>query len=237
MTDLDQSHIRTLYKIFSTSITGFDCGEKCSVYNENHAPFCCDIRHVIPSAYTQEWEYLHQNTNLWHLISQDDKILLKQISAELPDDQVLIKCQGAPKCQRNFRSITCRAFPFFPYIDHQGKFIGLTYYWDFEDRCWLINHLDTVSPQYRDEFINAFDFIFSISAQEYLNFRHQSIIMRRVFGRKKRAIPLISRSASPQIQSYKISSKNGKMRKVDPHLFTKHGNYFVAEQLPFAEEE
>ncbi len=237
MTDLELPQVHALYKIFSTPITDFDCGEKCSVYNENHAPFCCDTRHVIPSAYLQEWEYLRQNTDLWHLISEDDKVPSDHLNADLPDDQVLIKCQGYLKCQRAFRSMTCRAFPFFPYIDQQGEFIGFTYYWDFEDRCWLINHLDTISPQYRDEFIEAFDFIFSNSVQEFENFRYQSIIMRRVFGRKKRAIPLISRSDAPQIQYYKISPSNGKMRKVDPHSFTKHGNYYLADKLPFTGEK
>jgi hypothetical protein len=237
MTDINQQHVLILYSMFSSAITSLDCGEKCSVYNEKHVPFCCDTHHVIPSSYIQEWEYLRQHTDLWRLYSQDDQTFLAQLSAKLPDDQVLIECQGYQKCQRAFRAITCRSFPFFPYIDRQGAFIGFTYYWDFEDRCWLVNHLDMILPSYRDEFIHAYDFIFSKSHQEYMNFRHQSIIMRRVFGRKKRAIPLISRTASSQIQFYKISPKNGRMRKVDAHSFAKHSNYFFADKLPFTEEE
>lgn len=237
MADLEQQHILHLYRIFSSPISVLDCGEKCSVYNENHIPFCCDTRHVIPLAYCPEWNYLAQSTDLWQLFSQNDIRELKHLKDKLPEDQVLIKCQGYQKCQRSFRSITCRSFPFFPYIDQRGKFIGLTYYWEFEDRCWAINHLETISPQFRDEFVSAFEYIFMNSNQEFSNFRHQSIIMRRVFGRKKRAIPLISRAASSQLLFYKISPQNGRMRRVDARSFVKHGNYYFAEKLPFAGEE
>ncbi len=235
MIDLDQQQIQHLYRIFSSPITHLDCGEKCGAYNENHIPFCCDTRHVIPLAYRQEWEYLKNNTDLWHQYSinvKNSKLLLDK----LPENQVLVECLGYPKCQRDFRAITCRSFPFFPYIDHQGKFIGLTYYWEYEDRCWVINHLHTISPQFRDEFVSAFEVILNNSNQEYANFRHQSIIMRRVFGRKKRAILLISRAATPQLQFYKISPKNGRLHKVDPQSLGKHGYYYFAEKLPFPEE-
>lgn len=188
-------------------------------------------------AYNAEWDYLIQNTDLWHIYkpnNNDDSMYLQD---KVPEDQVLIECQGYLKCQRSFRSITCRSFPFFPYIDHQGKFIGLTYYWEYEDRCWVINHLDTVTTQYRDEFIQAFDYLFQQSEQEYLNFRHQSIIMRRVFGRKKRTIPLISRKSTAQLQFYKISPRNGRMRKVEGNSFSKYGVYYFVEKLPFDETE
>jgi len=236
MSEVNQQHILHLYKMFNSPLMALDCGEKCSVYNEYHIPFCCDTRHIIPMAYCAEWDYLTQNTELWHLYQPRNIYDKKQFEDKTPEDQVLVECQGHHKCQRPYRTLTCRSFPFFPYIDQQNKFIGLSYYWEYEDRCWVINHLEAITPQFRDEFVSAFDYIFLKSTQEFNNFRYQSIIMRRVFGRKKRAIPLILRNGSPKLQFYKITPNNGRMRKVKASTFKKHGVYYFAEKLPFPEE-
>lgn len=236
MVDIEHSHILHLYKTFLSPISDLDCGAKCSAYNEHHVPFCCDTRHVIPLAYCSEWDYLSENADMWERISCNEILDFEHLKEKIPPDQVMIKCQGHQKCQREYRSITCRSFPFFPYIDQKGNFIGLSYYWEYEDRCWIINHLDCVSPRFRDEFVFAYEYIFAHSNHEFANFRHQSIIMRRVFGRKKRAIPLISRFPSPQLRYYKISPHNGRMRRVGVDSFAKHGNYNLVDKLPFADE-
>lgn len=234
MDDLTQLDIPLLFQLFSSSITEVDCGEKCSVYNANHIPFCCDIRCVVPSAYPCEWEHLKNHTELWRTLEKNGRY--KEIINKLPENQVPLICLGYQKCQRNFRTLSCRSFPFFPYIDHQGKFIGLSYYWEYQDRCWIINHLSSVTPRFRDEFVAAYQYILERSLQEYANFRHQSIIMRRVFGRMKRAIPLISREPGSQLKFYKITPRSGRMRRVDENEFGKYGYYYYAEKLPFPGE-
>lgn len=234
MADLTQRDITRLYNMFSSSITNVDCGEKCGVYNANHVPFCCDIRCVIPSVYPCEWEYLKYNTDLWRPLEKNDRY--EETFNKLPENQVPLICLGYQKCQRNFRSLSCRSFPFFPYIDHHGLFIGLSYYWEYQDRCWIINHLFSVTTQFRDEFVAAFQYILERSAQEYDIFYHQSIIMRRVFGRMKRAIPLISREPTQELIFYKISPRTGRMRQADGNNFGKYGYYYFAEKLPFPDE-
>ena len=179
MSDERVINFKSFYQNFNFPITHFDCGEKCSPYNEYGVPFCCDIRHAVPSAYHHEWIYLKENTDLWHIWDSENLINGNHIRSITPDDQVLIECLGYKHCQRSFRSITCRAFPFFPYITLSGDFIGMSYYWQYEERCWVVNNLDHVSNNFRQGFQLAYDKLFNYHPQDFDNFRYHSIVMRR----------------------------------------------------------
>src|SRR5690606_15879490 len=96
-------------------------------------------------------------------------------------------------CERQNRTVACRAFPFFPYLTRQREFIGLSYYWDFEDRCWMISHMKLVEQAYVEEFVAAFEAIFAKDRREFDTYVDFSATMRRVFSRRKRKIPLIAR--------------------------------------------
>lgn len=221
-----------LYSHFKSPITTLDCGGKCSPYNERGIPFCCDIRQVVPTAYQSEWEYLRSNTDLWHLWrggSQKDTIRLRNLA---PEDQVLIECQGHLHCQRDFRSIVCRAFPFFPYLDSRGEFIGLSYYWQYEDRCWVISNLNAVTSEYLHEFFGVFETIFSSYPNEKKNFCYQSKLMRKEFHRRKRSIIILHRNGYP----YKITPHNERKRRIQPDLLPKFGVNKLSATLPFPDE-
>ena len=56
--------------------------------------------------------------------------------------------------------------------------------------------------------------------------------MRRVFGRWKRAIPLLHRNG----KVYKVTPHNGRMRRVDVNRLPKFGPYRLAMQMPFPDE-
>jgi hypothetical protein len=221
-----------LYAGFQSPITVLDCGSKCAPYNPNGVPFCCDTNHAVPTAYPAEWEYLQKNTALWHPWESEDPQEAQDLRLQAPDGHVLIACQGHQHCQRGFRSLTCRAFPFFPYIDSRGEFIGLSYYWDYEDRCWVISNLHKVEPDYRNEFIAVYDEIFARDAQEKENFARFSADMRDDFARLKRSIPLLHRGGG----AYKISSSSERLRRVEPGSLPKFGPYAVAARLPFPDE-
>lgn len=228
-----EMNFAALYARFQAPISALNCGDKCAPYNENGVPFCCDTRHAVPTAYAAEWDYLQRSTNLWHLWQSNNPDETATLQNETPTGQVLIACLGHNQCQRGFRSITCRAFPFFPYIDREGKFIGLSYYWEYEDRCWVISNLKIVSSEYKTEFIAVYDSIFEHVPGEYENFRYHSIMMRRIFGRRHRAIPLLHRNGS----AYKITPRNGRKRKVPVDTLPKLGPYRLAASLPFPGEE
>jgi hypothetical protein len=232
MPDVNPEDFKILYSSFQSQITALDCGTKCAPYNQRGVPFCCDIHHAIPTAYNAEWAYLKENTNLWHIWQGDATRTTASLRAHVPDGQVPIQCLGHRLCQRNFRSITCRSFPFFPYITREDEFIGLSYYWEYEDRCWVISHLSRVTPEFLSEFINTFDQLFNLYPEERANFHQFSTTMRRHFGRMKRAIPLLHRNG----KYYKVTPRTGRLRRIDARSLPKYGPYLIAELLPFPGE-
>lgn len=232
MSRVDSVFFNGLYKQFESPITKFNCGYKCAPYNQKGVPFCCDTHHAIPTAYQSEWGYLKSHTNLWHLWNNSDFKHTNNLINLTPEGHVLIECLGHDKCQREYRSITCRSFPFFPYIDHNKSFIGLAYYWQYEDRCWILSNLQLITQQYLQEFIGAYQVLFDKFPEETENFRQYSIIMRRTFGRKKRAITIIHRNGN----LYKLSPRNGRLRRLVYTDLQKFGPYKIAEKLPFLNE-
>ena len=229
---LHSDEIKTFYESFDAPITAFDCGRKCAPYNERGVPFCCDTRHAVPTAYQAEWSYLLANTHLWHLWQAQAPAVKGGLREQTPDGMVLIECLGHQHCQRDYRSITCRAFPFFPYLNRAGEFVGLTYYWEYEERCWVINNLGVVTIEYRSQFAEIYDTLLDREAGELMNFGYHSKIMRQVFAEHKREIPLLHRDG----EVYKITPDNERLRLINPEDLPKFGPYQIAAQMPFPDE-
>ena len=156
---LERKFFENIYRIFSRPLSNIDCGEKCGAFNEYGVPVCCDINLIVPSAYQAEWDYLKDMTDLWQPWSSSNPI-----DADLEDDvqdgQVLLKCLGFRQCQRQYRTMTCRAFPFFPYLDSKGNFLGLVYFQEYRELCWVISNLSIVTSAYKAEFQQAFNLLF-----------------------------------------------------------------------------
>ncbi len=221
-----------LYQAFQAPIAALDCGDRCAPYNEHGVPFCCDTRHAVPAAYQAEWVHLQANTDLWHAWQSSDPQVTADLQSQAPPGVVLIECLGARLCQRGFRALSCRSFPFFPYFDRAGKFIGLSVYWEYEDRCWVINNLQAVSEAYRQEFVAAYDRLFELLPDEAETFRQFSTRMRRSFGQRRRAIPLLHRDG----QDYLVDPGSGRLDPVELASLPKFGPYEIAAALPFPDE-
>ena len=88
---------------------------------------------------------------------------------------------------------SCRAFPFAPYINSDGDFVGASYYWGFADRCWVISHLYVATPEYLREFFLAYDRLLLRDRDEWRAHRDNSAVMRRVFSRKGEKFAFIGR--------------------------------------------
>ena len=157
---------------------------------------------------------------------------MERLSAEAGPGLVLIECQGAAHCQRDYRSLVCRAFPFFPYMDTQGRFLGLAAYWEYEDRCWVISHLDQVSDEYRAAFVAAHERLFALKPGEKRNFAAHAEQMRTVFSAAGRSIDLLHRDGG----SYRIDPETETLHPVDVRRLPKYGPYAVMHKLPFPEE-
>ncbi|HEX2997766.1 MAG TPA: hypothetical protein VHP14_23285 [Anaerolineales bacterium] len=224
--DLTPDDIHSLYNEFSSPIVEFDCGKKCAPHNPSGKPFCCDICHAVPAAYKSERNYFEQSTDLWHkwrgdecedTTSQD----VARLKADTPESMILLACLGPDRCQRGFRALSCRQFPFFPYVTSDYRFIGLVYEWQFEATCWVISNLSQVTQKYRREFIRTYDKLFALFQDEFDHYAYHSELMRMEFGRRKKRFPLLHRNG----KEYLVSAVSERLSRADPKSLPRFGYY------------
>jgi hypothetical protein len=215
--------IRQIYNAFDAPIAAFDCGQRCAPHNPNGKPFCCDICHAVPAVLQPEWDYLRPNTDLWHIWRGDECSETpenpQRLLAETPEHMLLLACLGPEHCQRNYRALSCRQFPFFPYITSDLCFLGLAYEWEFEASCWVISNLDHVLMDYRQQFIAAYDHLLAVSPAELQSYALRSDEMRQYFAERRRRIPLLHRNGG----AYLISPASERMQRVPPERLPKFG--------------
>jgi hypothetical protein len=218
-------NFRRLYDRFHAPITALDCGAMCAPHNPNAKPFCCDICCAVPVAYQPEWAYLRANTELWHAWRGDECAAEAADPAallpETPEGMLLLACQGPAHCQRPYRALSCRQFPFFPYLTSDFRFIGLAYDWDYEPTCWVISSLDQVTTAYREEFVRAFDGLFNLWPAELDSYANLSEEMRAVFATRRRRIPILHRSG----HTYLLSPSSERLRRVEASQLPRFGPY------------
>jgi hypothetical protein len=237
---LSAEEIKAFYANFDAPLVALDCGMKCAPYNEGGKPFCCDICVAVPTLYQSEWAYVLANTDLWFEwkaesctdTPEEAAEEVARLKEETPDSMILAECLGPEHCQRGYRGLTCRQFPFFPYIDSHGEVLGLSYYWEYEEKCWVISNMHLVTEAYKQEFLKAFEIIFEHISGEFENYQHHSKVMREEFKELRRAIPLLHRNGF----AYKISTHNERMRRVPVETLPKYGDYKLAASMPFPDE-
>jgi len=192
-----------IFDFFDAPVSQVDCGQKCASLNEG-SPVCCDTRNAIPIMQNAEWRHLKQRSNLWRGFKPFDSASRK-ITEELSRSCKAVECKGALNCERDSRSLACRTFPFFPYFTKAGEILGLSHYWNFEDRCWMISNMALVEQTFVDQFLKAYEILFEDDPGERQVFIDHSVSMRRVFSRWQRPIPVIGRSR----QFYLVQPKDG----------------------------
>ena len=180
-----------IYKIFGAPISKkFDCGKFCAPLNGGE-PVCCTTRNAVPVATRAEWKLLRSRTDLWHRYRPTDAASRK-ITEDLDSSCLAIECKGAAFCERHNRTLACRSFPFFPYFSRKKEILGLSYYWRFEDSCWVIANLWRAEKPFIREILAAYTYLFSRDKDEHQAFVEESASMRRVFSRWRRPILLLS---------------------------------------------
>jgi len=143
------------------------------------------------------------------------------MSAETPYTMRLLACLGPDQCQREYRSLSCRQFPFFPYITSDYGFLGMAYNWEFEDTCWVISHLGKVSEGYHQEFIEFYDDFFSTWPHELDHYAARSEQMREYFITQNRSIPILHREGG----CFLLRPINERLRGIDPERLPQYGSY------------
>ena len=181
-----------LYDKFQANVSRYDCGRFCSPLNHGGGPVCCSTQHAVPVVEKAEYDLLKTRTDLWHRFKPYDATTRKIVD-ELGKSCLAIECKGARHCERDNRTLACRAFPFYPYINREGEFIGIGTYWIYEDRCWLMSNMQVVERDFLEEFIAAYEFCFAKDPAEFETMKQHSATHRRTFTRLKRPIFLIAR--------------------------------------------
>jgi hypothetical protein len=187
----------------------------CAPNNPSGKPFCCDICHAVPAAYNEEWQYLRASTQLWHAWRGDEceneqPGIHIQLQAETPENMLLLACLGPSQCKRPFRALSCRQFPFFPYVSSDYCFLGLAYDWEFEQSCWVIQNLGTVTATYRQQFVETHDRLFAFSQEIFESYAILSEDMRTHYASQRKRIPLLHRNGN----HYLVSPGSEQMRKI-----------------------
>jgi hypothetical protein len=231
ITELGDADIRDLYDGFDSAVTSLDCGRKCAVHNPSGKPFCCDICHAVPAAYKSEWTYFKTHTDLWHQWRGDECIDAAvsnagraHLRASTPSNMVLLACLGPSQCQRSYRALSCRQFPFFPYVTSDYRFIGLAYEWEFEDKCWVISNLGRVTRKYREEFVRVHDHLFALFQDVFDSYARHSEKMRAEFIMRKKRFAILHRNGN----SYLVSPRSERMQRLPEAKFPKFGFYAPA---------
>ena len=194
-------------------------------HHPDNIPFCCDICHAVPTATRSEWDYLRRSTDLWHIWDDDEcpnSDDSDAVRAETPDYLLLLACKGVAHCQRQMRALSCRQFPFFPYISDDDRFLGLAYDWRFESVCWVISNLEVVTLSYRQQFVEAYDGLFSLGPDEYESYAAFSEEMRAHFAAGRRRIPILHRNG----KDYLLSPGSDRLEFVQ-RQFRRYGPYYL----------
>jgi hypothetical protein len=221
-----------LYQFFSKPLTDIDCGLKCGPYNDYGVPVCCDINLVIPSAFEEEWDYLQKNTNLWQPWKNSSSLEGKKLVKQLQDGQIALQCLGYNHCQRQFRTITCRAFPFFPYLDRDGSFMGLSYYRDYRDQCWIISNLSRVSREFKTEFQSSYQRIFQIYPEMKNNFQLYSQYARDNAAAKNEELTFLDFADGV----FQVKSETNQPVEISFDSLESFGPFKVMKDLVFPDE-
>ena len=226
--DLTPANLRALFDGFDFPIAKLDCGKKCAPHNPNSKPFCCDICHAVPAAFTSEWTYFQATTDLWHRYRGDECASPSDGEAgraipdsDLPPGMISLACLGPARCQRDVRTLSCRAFPFFPYITSDYRFLGLACEWEFESVCWVISNLGAVTDEYREEFLRTFDHLLANFDDVFENYAYHSELMRVHYASHRRRFPLLHRNG----RAYLVSPMSDRMQRVEISSLPRFGFY------------
>jgi hypothetical protein len=185
----------------------------------------------VPIVDKTELALLQSRSSIWSVYEPIDAAG-RAIVADLHKDCLAVECKGARLCERENRSMSCRTFPFFPYFTRAREFVGLAYYWDFEDRCWVMSNLGIVDKQFIDEFVAAHELLFAHDEEEKEGMVDHSAAMRRVFSRWNRIIPLIGRDGA----YYAVEPRTHVIRPATLAEFGRHGYYKDEEKVAEAAE-
>lgn len=223
---------QNLHQGFFLPLSEIDCGQKCGPHNEYGVPVCCDIDLLVPTAFKEEWDYLLANTDLWYQWAGISTPEGKGLIQEMQPGQVPLQCLGHHQCQRDYRTITCRSFPFYPYLDGSGSLIGLAYYSDYQEQCWIISNLSLVTIEYKKQFQMIFKRIFELYPETLEAYQRFSTYMRSMAESEDNDLILMDFDGLV----FSIDPKNEMIKKLSYNDLEIYGPFSTMKELVFPDE-
>ncbi|MBN1919066.1 MAG: hypothetical protein JW889_14265 [Verrucomicrobia bacterium] len=148
--------IQEFYALLDEEIADFDCGAVCAARNRNKMPYCCDISKAIPLMYFDEYEYVRRHSAMWRpYVPKDPKEKLDELEYHL-----FVECPGPARCERPWRSIVCRIFPTYPYVDDDERAVGLFFNTCLRDKCHLVGRPELVRQAFIRNHVQFWNLLF-----------------------------------------------------------------------------
>lgn len=186
---LTQRDIADLLATLQAPVTTFDCGTLCAPKNGG-VPVCCHASSIVPVLYKAELALLRRRSDLWR------KHVPVGVDAALRDRaracDVFAVCKGHTHCERDNRSLACRTFPFEPYLDHDDRFAGLVFAFEFSHLCPLITSDHEIRPDFIAQCSAMWRSMFHRDPAERAFHAGCSRTLRRQFGRMREPIPVFT---------------------------------------------
>jgi hypothetical protein len=197
-----------IYRRFQAPISQrHDCGKKCAPRNGG-VPVCCDIEQTIPIVDRPEWQLLKKRSRMWRRFRPVTPSQKREVADLANSESCAVQCRGAAFCERDNRSLACRSFPYFPYVDRAGALVGLAHYWAFEGQCWVIANPDIVERAFVEEMLAAHELLFDRDAAWQRTYRAFSATMRRVYSRRGKRFLVLHRDGG---RSWVLPGTAGRM--------------------------
>lgn len=204
-----------IYKRLQAPISKvYDCGKKCSPFNGGQ-PVCCTTSNAVPIVEHSEYRLLKSRTDMWTPFKPKTASERAAVADLKGSACRAIACKGAGHCERDNRSLACRSFPFFPYFNPAGAFVGLATYWAFEGQCWVISNPTIVERPFVEEMIEGHELLFAKDEDWRATYIEQSATMRQVHSRKGKRFAVIGRDGGYFWVLPKSAGKSIPARKSD----------------------
>lgn len=186
---LTPAQVAELHGLLQAPVTAFDCGTLCAPGNGG-VPVCCHAPTILPVLYKAELALLRRRTTMWtRHVPQGADAELAQLAR--PCD-VFAVCKGHLQCEREHRDLTCRTFPFEPYLDHRGRLAGLVFCFDLAHLCPLMLGDQRIEPEFLAQCLRMYARLFEFAPEEHAFHLGISRRLRRQFGQRREPIPVFT---------------------------------------------
>ena len=175
-----------LYQDFSACVTDGDCATLCCS-DPQDIPACCNSERLALVVFADELAWARSRTTCWH--GRRPRTTKERCDvANWAEHVALARCVHPRRCDRPHRSLTCRLFPLEPYLDREGRLVGLTYVASAARVCPLISRQIELRQEFVDQSYLVWREILAAFPEERTCYRNVSRRLRARLTKQGRTI-------------------------------------------------